>query len=195
MRALDISAGIVEQRYRLSTIRTLSDKESDALKKKLDAAPADGKVAIFNQLRNGFSGDRVGAMAGNKESITALTMGLSMEAPRAASTILRDQEILKQEPKVGLSGAELTAARDRINSNLGSAYQGNVEHHATITDAALAAYAAKSWQAKDLSGTFNSSRMDEAVQEVTGGLLSIGGGMFSRGYKIQPPRYGMTEGD
>jgi hypothetical protein len=110
-------------------------------------------VAIFNQLRNGFSGDRVRAMAGNKESITALTMGLSMEAPRAASTILRDQEILKQEPKVGLSGAELTAARDRINSNLGSAYQGNVEHHATITDAALAAYAAKSWQAKDLSGT------------------------------------------
>ena len=86
MRALDISAGIVEQRYRLSTIRTLSDKESDALKKKLDAAPADGKVAIFNQLRNGFSGDRVRAMAGNKESITALTMGLSMDAPRAAST-------------------------------------------------------------------------------------------------------------
>ena len=84
MRALDISAGIVEQRYRLSTIRTLSDKESDALKKKLDAAPADGKVAIFNQLRNGFSGDRVRAMAGNKESITALTMGLSMDAPRAA---------------------------------------------------------------------------------------------------------------
>jgi hypothetical protein len=33
------------------------------------------------------------------------------------------------------------------------------------------------------------------VQEVTGGLLSIGGGMFSRGYKIQPPRYGMTEGE
>jgi hypothetical protein len=29
--------------------------------------------------------------------------------------------------------------------------------------------------------------MDEAVQEVTGGLLSIGGGMFSRVYKIQPP--------
>ena len=37
--------------------------------------------------------------------------------------------------------------------------------------------------------------MDEAVQEVTCGLLSIGGGMFSRGDKLQPPRYGMTEGE
>jgi hypothetical protein len=33
--------------------------------------------------------------------------------------------------------------------------------------------------------------MDEAVPEVTGGLFSIGG-IFSRGYKIQPPRYGMA---
>ena len=122
-------------------------------------------------------------------------MGLSMEAPRAANTILRGQDILKNDPKIGLTGAELTAARDRINSNLGGAYQGNVEHHGTITDAALAAYAAKSSQAKDLSGTFNNSRMDEAIAEVTGGLLSIGGGMFSRGYKIQPPKYGMTEND
>ena len=36
--------------------------------------------------------------------------------------------------------------------------------------------------------------MDEAITEVTGGFLSIGGGIFSRGYKIQP-RYGMTEGE
>jgi hypothetical protein len=41
----------------------------------------------------------------------------------------------------------------------------------------------------------NSTRMDEAVQEVTGGVLTIGGGIFSRGYKIQPPKYGMTEGE
>ncbi len=122
MRALDISAGIVEQRYGLGTISPLSDEESDALKKKLDAVPADGKVNMFRQLRNGFSDERVRAiaaqLAGKKESITALTMGLSMEAPRAASTILRGQGVLKQEPKVGLTGAELTAARDRINSNL-----------------------------------------------------------------------------
>lgn len=37
--------------------------------------------------------------------------------------------------------------------------------------------------------------MDEAVQEVTGGVLTIGGSIFSRGYKIQPPKYGMTEGE
>lgn len=105
MRALDISAGIVEQRYGLGTISPLSDEESDALKKKLDAVPAHGKVNMFRQLRNGFSDERVRAiaaqLAGKKESITVLTMGLSMEAPRAASTILRGQEILKQEPKLG----------------------------------------------------------------------------------------------
>jgi hypothetical protein len=59
-----------------------------------------------------------------------------MESPRAASTILCGQEILKNEPKVGLTGAELSAARDRINPNLGATYQFNVERHATITDAA-----------------------------------------------------------
>jgi hypothetical protein len=47
---------------------------------------------------------------------------------------------------------------------------------------------------RDLSGTFKTSRMDEAVQHVTGGLLSIGG-VFSRSYNIQPPRFGMTEGE
>ena len=33
------------------------------------------------------------------------------------------------------------------------------------------------------------------MQEVTGGLLRIRGGIFSRGYNIQPPRYGMSEGE
>ena len=158
MQALDAAAGIVEQRYQLGTVPPLSDQQANALKAQIDAAPANAKVNIYRDLRNGFSDERVKAiaaqLAGKKESITALTMGLSMEAPRAASTILRGQEILKNEPKVGLTGAELSAARDRINSNLGSAYQFNVEHHATVTDAALVAYAAKSWQAKDLSGTF-----------------------------------------
>jgi hypothetical protein len=76
-------------------------------------------------------------MAGKKESITALTMGLSVGAPRTGSRILRGNEVLKREPKV---------------DNRRRAY----------------------------SRTLNTSRSDEAVQEVTGGLLSIGASIFSR---------------
>lgn len=53
-----MAAGIVEQRYSLPTISPLSDQQADELKKHLDAAPADGKVNVFRQLRNGFSDER-----------------------------------------------------------------------------------------------------------------------------------------
>lgn len=199
MQERTIAATLVEQRYKLGTLSPLSDDEGNQLKIQLEQSPADGKVGIYRKLQQGFGDDRTKAiaaqLAGKKDSMLALTMGLSVEAPRAASDILRGQEILTNDPKLGLTGAELTAARDRINRNLGEAYSGNVELHATMIDAALAVYTQKSWQSKDLSGVFDSTRMDESVDEVTGGLITIGGGMFRRGYKIQPPRYGMTEAD
>ena len=60
-------------------ISLLTSDEVEALKTHINSAPADGKVALFRNLWQGF-GDQsvkviVGQMAGKKESITALTMG------------------------------------------------------------------------------------------------------------------------
>lgn len=196
LRVRSSLAGIASERYGVP-VSPLTDDETEQLRNNLQQMPPDGKVRAFRGLRAGLD-DRgikeiASKLAKKKDAVLALTMGLSLEAPQAASTILKGQTILASDAKLGLAGAALTAARERINQNLGAAYLHNVEHHAAITDAALAAYAARSMQARDLSGVLDTGRMDEAVNEVTGGLLSIGGGFFSRGYKIQPPRYGMKE--
>jgi hypothetical protein len=50
------------------------------LRTHINSARADGKVALFRKLRQGFGNQSVKAiaaqMAGKNESITALTMGL-----------------------------------------------------------------------------------------------------------------------
>jgi len=120
-------------------------------------------------------------------------MGMSVDAPQTSSRIFRGLDILRDNPKINPSGVDLVSMRDRINEGLGEAYLHNPEHHAAVSQAALAIYAAKSWQQKDLSGVLDTSRLDEAVQEASGGLLSISRGFFRGSYKIQPPRPGITE--
>lgn len=192
LRERSLLAGVAEQRYGVP-VSPLSDDEADRLRVSLEHMPADGKVGAFRSMRQGLEDRQIklvaAQLAKKKDPVLALSMGLSLDAPTAARGILEGQDILQKEPKLGLTGAELTAARDRINRDLGETFALNVEHHAAVTDAALALYAQKSWKAKDQSGIFNKSRMEEAVREVTGGVLNVNGA------KVQAPRYGMTEDD
>jgi hypothetical protein len=196
LRARSKAANVAEERYG-RPVSPLSDDEANQLVTMLEQAPADGKVAVFRSLRAGLEDRQIKSVAGQLgkkgDNVLALSMGLSIDAPQASSNILRGRDILRDNPKILPSGSDLQATRDRINQNLGEAYLHNPEEHAARADAALAIYAQKSWQEKDQSGVLNSKRLDASVQEATGGLLTIGGGFFRKGSKIQPPKYGMTD--
>lgn len=190
-------AGIAEQHYG-RPVSPLSDDEVEQLRITIEKAPPDGKALILRWLKTGFEDRQIKAIAGQlakkkEDNVLALAIGLSAEAPQTASRILQGREILKDNPKINPSGVEAATARDRINEQLGEAYLHNPEHHAAVSEAAMALYAQRSWQERDLSGGYNSRRLDEAVKEASGGLLQISRGFLRGRYKIQPPRRGMTE--
>lgn len=190
-------AGMAEQHYRVP-VSPLSDDEAQQLRLNLEDATADEQVVIFQRLTKGLEDRHVKMAAGQiskHDRITALAMGLSTEAPVAASRIVRGKDLLKENPKLQLSGTEMASARKDLSESTAEAYQHNPEHFAAVSEAALAVYAYKSWREKDFSGVLDSSRLDESVKEVTGGLLTISRGFLSGSYTIQPPRYGMTEDD
>lgn len=188
-------AGIAEQHYG-RPVSPLSDDEVEQLRITIEKAPADGKALILRWLKTGFEDRQIKAIAGQlakkkEDNVLALAIGLSAEAPQTASRILQGREILKDNPKFAPQGADMISARDAINTYAGQAYMHNPEHYAAVSEAALSIYAFKAWQARKL--TYSSDFLDEAINEATGGLLTISRGFLRGGYKIQPPRPGMSE--
>jgi hypothetical protein len=83
-------------------ISPLTSDEAKALKTHINSAPADAKVALFRIYGRDSAINRQGHCRtdGRQKGIDhRFDHGLSVEAPRAASTILRGQEVFKQEPR------------------------------------------------------------------------------------------------
>jgi len=142
-------AGIAEAHYGVP-VSPLSDAEATQLRVSMENMTADGKVGVLRSLREGLDDRHVKTVAAQfakrDPNVLALAMGLSVDAPEAASRILRGQDILRDNPKVNPTGTELTATRDRINEALGEAYKHSPENFAAVSEAALAVYALNSWQ-------------------------------------------------
>lgn len=197
LKERSLAAGIVSQRYGV-TASPISDDEADALSQTLSKSTADGQVKMFRQLRSGLEDSQVKAVAAQlakkkDDPVLVQAMGLSLEAPEAASRILRGREILRDNKEVGLKGADLKTAQDKIASTLGEAYNKNPAHYSAVADSALSIYAFKSWQDRDLSGVVNTIRLEQAIKEASGGVLQLG--RFGSRYSVQAPRYGADEAD
>lgn len=189
-------ASVAEQRYGVP-VSPLSDDEANQLRAKMEQAPADMRASILQKLRTGLDDRHIKSVAAQfakkDDKVLAHTMGLSLEAPRVASNILRGQDVIKNDPKIMPQGGDMATARSKIAEQLGPAYQHNPEHFAAVNESALSLYAFKSWQARDYTGILDNKRLDESMREASGGVLTIGGGFFGGGNKIQPPRYGINE--
>ena len=191
-------ARIAEDHYGVS-VSPLSDDEAGQIASFLETAPADQRIMLFRQLALGLDAQHIKAVAGQLtkkgDKVTALSMGLSVEAPQVASGILRGKDTVRDNPHIMPSGLDLVTARNDLNSIILGAYQHNSEEHSAVAEAAMNLYAFKSWQARDMSGVYDSDRLTQAVNEVTGGLLTINRGFLRGSFTIQPPRRGMKEGE
>lgn len=197
LKERSLAAGIVENRYGVPA-SPLSDDEAQTLSDKFSKAPADKQVTMLQSLRSGFEDRHLRAVAGQiakkkDDPVLAYAMGLSVDSPEAASRILRGRDIMKDNREIMPKGADLKTAQDKIASALSEAYKHNPEHYSAVSDAVMTVYAFKSWQQKDLSGDINTSRLEEAIKEASGGVITVGRGFFGGGYTVQPPKAGMNE--
>src|SRR5947207_12358175 len=153
---------------------------------------------MLRQLSAGFEPQNLRMIASQvakkEDGVLATAIGLSTEAPEAASRILKGQEILKANPKFGHENAStvtpgMKSITEEINRLLGDTYKHNAEQQAATRDAILSDYAFRSNYMGDLQGSYNAERVKLAVRDVTGGLITY------KGRQIEAPRYGMTDAD
>ncbi|MFT4115422.1 transglycosylase SLT domain-containing protein [Bradyrhizobium sp.] len=151
-----------------------------------DATPQD-RAAIIGQLARGLSAQTFAAalpqvVSGSsaKSDRPAITMaaGLYGQAPEVASSILQGVDAQKTDEKYVPVGTNRQTYDSSRASYLPAAAFNVASRtdprgsYASMQDAIDARYAFLSAQAKDTSGNLNTSRLQQAVTDVTGGVLT-----------------------
>ncbi|WP_437405177.1 hypothetical protein [Sinorhizobium meliloti] len=120
---------------------------------------------------------------------TAAAGALVKENPDAAEGILRGKVLLRENPRLAPSktDANLSAIEGVLPTTaFAPALEGSRQ---SLLEAATARYADLSHQSGDTSGELSDERMQQAITEVTGGLVDMNGS------PVIAPRYGMTQDD
>lgn len=109
--------------------------------------------------------------------------------PEAAEGILRGQMLLKENPNLAPKKTDdnALAVDEKLPTQAFAAGQEGSRQF--LLESATARYADLSHQAGDTSGEFNDTRMQQAITEVTGGVVEM------NGYSVIVPKYGMTQDD
>lgn len=205
----DATAAALQERQRISAATSSMFK--------IDVAPVltkpelDQMKATWNQGDSGTRARIVGTLARSLDGkhLTSTLEKVAGDNPVFASAGL----IYQQNPELALSIVRGTSyidadkkilppeknVRTEVNDFLGTAASSMPQARAAIEQAALARYADLSAGAKDFSGAFDSSRMQQALRDVTGGVVSWGQGTKLFGLagvpKIIPPKPGMTDSE
>lgn len=105
-----------------------------------------------------------------------LAGALVMDDPEAARLVVKGQKALIDGGKAGdVLVPKATDVGPELTAILGDAYGLGSASRNTVEQGVLAAYAALSADAGDTSGELDSGRLEQAVQAVTGGLVTYGG--------------------
>ena len=107
--------------------------------------------------------------------------------PQAAEGIMRGQLLLKENPMLAPKKTDdnKLIVDDMLPSMaMAPGYEASRQ---MLLESATARYADLSSQAGDTSGELNDTRMQQAIDEVTGGVLDM------NGFPVISPRYGMTQ--
>ncbi|WP_421611912.1 hypothetical protein [Agrobacterium tumefaciens] len=109
--------------------------------------------------------------------------------PAVAEGILRGQMLLKENPNLAPKKTDDNSLAIDEKLPIQAFAAGQEVSRQFLLESATARYADLSHQAGDTSGEFNDTRMQQAVDEVTGGVVDM------NGFPVIAPRYGMTQTD
>ncbi|WP_353861283.1 transglycosylase SLT domain-containing protein [Azospirillum formosense] len=205
----DATAGALKERqraavatathYAAGTVPVLRPDELNSLKATWDQGDSGTRARIVGTLARSLDGKHLTAtlekVAGDNPVFASAGLiyhqnpELALSIVRGTSYIDADKKILPPEKNV----------RTEVNDFLGTAASSMPQARAAIERAALARYADLSAAAKDFTGAYDGSRMQQALRDVTGGVVSWGQGTKLFGLagvpKIIPPKPGMTDGE
>ncbi|WP_246649967.1 transglycosylase SLT domain-containing protein [Rhizobium laguerreae] len=176
----DISALRPEMQAQISRALTNSTPQ--------DSVKLLGSMAQ-NMSPNTYKATLGGLYASGQARSVAAAGALVPDNPEAAEGVLRGQQLLKENPLLAPKKTEDNSAS--IDDLLPpTAFAPALEGaRQTLLDAATARYADLSNQVGDTSGELNDDRMQQAIKEVTGGLVDM------NGYQVVAPKYGQSQDD
>lgn len=175
----------------------------------ISALPPTVEQDLLQRLSRATPGETLNLLSTMERSLTPSTYQTTLSklysngAGRAAATagavaahnrgaaegILRGDTLLKENPNLApkKSDENIRKIDDLLPPEaFGPALE---ETRQQLLESAVSLYADRSHQAGDTSGEFSSRRMQQAISEVTGGLVEM------NGHPLIAPRYGMTQRD
>lgn len=186
------TVSVLRERGDIGNVSALRPSEEAVLQQHLVSSTPAQQAATFATMAQNLSPETYQAtMAGlaGKDGTRVMAMaGSLMEYdPIVAEGVLRGAQLLKENAKLAPSNTDDNRATvdDLL---LPSAFAPGLEGaRQTFLEAARARYADLSNQVGDTSGDLVEDRMTQAIEEVTGGVVEMNGGM------LVAPSYGMGQ--
>lgn len=187
-RAVDI----LRARGDVGNVSALRPEDETVLSRFIQTATPAEQARVIGSIASNLKPDTyLATMAKLSEKADTRSMAIAgalyRDNPEVAEGILRGRQLLRENGKLAPSDhADNRADIDTIlpPTVFAPAMEGPRQQ---LLEAATARYADLSHLAGDTSGDLNDTRMTQAINEVTGGMLDM------NGTSIIAPRYGMTQ--
>lgn len=192
--SLQNGVDVMQASGEVGNISALRPEMQQQVARALAASTPQDSVKLLGSMAANMSPETykstLGALySGGQSRAVAAAGALVPDNPEAAEGVLRGQQLLKENPL--LAPKKTDANTQSIDAILpSSAFAPTLEGaRQGLLDAATARYADLSSQSGDTSGELNDERMQQAITEVTGGLVDMNGS------DIIAPKYGMSQAD
>lgn len=183
---------VLRARGEVGNISALRPAVQTQVQNALSTATPQESIQLLGSMAQNLSPETYQATlskiaASGEGRMTAAAGALVAENPEVAEGILRGRNLLRENP--GLAPKKTDDNRASIDEMLPpTAFAPSLEaSRQSLIEAATARYADLANQSGDTSGELSSERMQQAITEVTGGLVDM------NGYQVISPRYGQTQ--
>jgi len=192
--SLQRSVSLLQARGVVGNISALPPQMQDQVSRALTSSTPADAINLLGSMATNLNTETyratLNAIASKGDGkVMAAAGALVNQNPEVAESILRGQALMKENsllaPRKTDSNAESINALLPIQA-FGPTLEGARQ---SVLEAATARYADLSHQAGDTSGELDDTRMETAINEVTGGLVDM------NGYTVIAPRYGMSQRD
>ena len=185
------SVSLTERRYGITDAAALTADEVDVATKMLATAPTEQRVQMLSAMSQSLKPQTYMAtmakIADKSGPVLGIAGGLYAKNPDVAESVMRGSELLKITPALVPKDSDLNKQLTQNSLPYQAFAFGMDAARSGFLEAARARYADLSSESGDTTSEYSEDRMNQAVKDVTGGLVEFNGAsMF-------PPEYGMDQ--